>query len=140
MFSNRPPHSGNCFSAWFLSDQQLFHQSINDQGQNAFFKINQQPLQLNKDPWVCFSTRKQELGVNKAKKIINSWKQSSKSKKTQSIGVSRSYHALGRTPITHPRKTRNIYIHFSVYLHLCVYVYIQCVCTYAKNKIPIISY
>lgn len=40
MFSNRPPHSGNCFPACFLSDQQLFHQSISDQGQNAFFLIN----------------------------------------------------------------------------------------------------
>lgn len=37
MFSNRPPHGENCFSACFLSDQQLFHQSISGQRQNAFF-------------------------------------------------------------------------------------------------------
>lgn len=137
MFSNRPPHSGHCFPAWFLSGQQLFHQSISDRGQNVFFKSISRLSNWIKIPGQAFHKKKrkkynQEQGVNKAKEIINSWKYSSKTWERHA-GVSRSYQALGSAPVTHSGQTRKIMYMFAQWLvyifSICIqYIYAKCMC------------
>lgn len=70
----------------------------------------------------------QELGVNKAKEIINSWKYSSKTWERHTR-VSRSHHTLGRTPVTHSRQTRKI-----------IYMFSQCTCIYFQYTYPVYIY